>query len=148
MNPLTDIAIGAVGKVIDAVGNAADSLITSDEERLKAEVELARIELDRDKAAYADTANSRDSNVRIQESANASFLAKNVGYWLDLFIVTATFGMAYLILFKAIPPENKEVFFTAFGSLLTLCLTVVQWHRGSSSRSADKDNTIKMLADK
>lgn len=146
MNPLTDIALGAVGKVIEAVGNAADSLVTSDDERNKAEIEAQRIDADLDKAYLADTDSARKHDASVQDSQHASFLAKNVAYWIDLFIVGATFGLAYMILFKSIPEANKELIYTMFGSLLTLCMTVVNFHRGSSMKSQAKDNTIAALS--
>ena len=146
MNPLTDIAVGAIGKVIEAVGNSADSLFTSDDERNKAEIEARRIDADVEKAYLADTDSARKHDSSVQESEHASFLAKNVAYWIDLFIVGATFGMAYLILFKEVPDANKEIFYTAFGSLITLCMTVVNFHRGSSMRSQSKDATIQALS--
>lgn len=146
MNPLTDIAVTAVGKVIESVGNAADSLFTSDDERNKAEIELRRIDGDIEKAYLADTDSARKHDASVQESQHASYLAKNVAYWMDIFIVIATFAMAYLILFHEIPTTNKELFFTTFGSLITLCMTVVNFHRGSSMRSQQKDTTIQQLA--
>ena len=146
MNPLTDIVIGAVGKVIESVGNSADALFTSDDERNKAEIESKRIDADVEKAYLADTDSARKHDSSVQDSEHASFLAKNVAYWIDLFIVSATFGLAYMILFKAIPTENKELIYTMFGSLLTLCMTVVNFHRGSSMKSQAKDNTIAALS--
>lgn len=145
MNPLTDIAVTAVGKVIESVGNAADALLTSDDERNKAEIELRRIDGDIEKAYLADTDSARKHDSSVQESQHASYLAKNVAYWMDLFIVSATFGLAYMILFKDIPQGNKELIYTMFGSLLTLCLAVVNFHRGSSVRSQQKDETISRL---
>ena len=146
MNPLTDIAVTAVGKVIESVGNAADALLTSDDERNKAEIELRRIDADIEEAYLADTDSARKHDASVQESQHASYLAKNVAYWMDIFIVIATFAMAYLILFHEIPTTNKELFFTTFGSLITLCMTVVNFHRGSSMRSQQKDTTIQQLA--
>lgn len=146
MNPLADIAVGAIGKVIESVGNAADSLFTSDDERNKAEIEMRRIDSDVEKAYLADIDSARKHDAAVQDSQHASYLSKNVGYWLDIFIVVATFGMAYMILFVGVPTENKEIFFTSFGSLLTLCMTVVNFHRGSSARSQQKDATISTLA--
>jgi len=113
-------------------------------------LEAASRQADRELAekglANADVANARDSNAKIQASANASMLAKNMAYWIDGFIVVATFFLAYFLLFKAIPVENKEVFYTAFGSLLTLCLTIVNFHRGSSASNKGKDATISKLS--
>jgi hypothetical protein len=99
-------------------------------------------ELKADAMAYADTANSRDTNARIQESTEASWLAKNAGYILDFSIVSATLVLIALMLFKSIPAENKEIAFAMLGSLVTLCGTVVQWHRGSSAGSAKKTDTL------
>ena len=109
-------------------------------------VQQANLALESEKLAYVDTGNARDSNTRIQESFHASYLAKNMPYWIDGFIIFATFGMAYFLLFKEIPTVNKEVFYTAFGSLMTLCMTVVNFHRGSSAKSQSKDDTISKLS--
>lgn len=103
-------------------------------------------ELEEIKLADANTADARNQNVKIQESANASRLAKNAAYILDFVIVIATLIMAYTILFQSVPAANKEIFYTAFGSLLTLCGTIINFHRGTSARSAGKDDLIHSLA--
>lgn len=103
---------------------------------------LVNAALEKERMRLGDVADSRASNVKIQESVNASWLAKNAGYILDFVIVGATILLITLILFKAIPPANKEIVFAMLGSLLTLCGTVVQWHRGSSSGSSKKDDAI------
>lgn len=145
MSIVSDLLTGGVGSLVETVVKGAGELITTDKERLSAENETRRIGLDETKAYLADTANARDTNARIQESEHASFLAKNVGYWLDIAIVTATIGMTYLILFKTVPTANKELFFTAFGSMMTLCMTVVNFHRSSTAKSQKKDDTINQL---
>lgn len=93
-----------------------------------------------------DIESARQLTTVIQSSPNVSFLAKNTAYILDLFIVSATFIMAFLLLFTTVPEQNKEIFFTSFGSLITICITIVQFHRGSSAHSAKKDDTINALA--
>ena len=113
---------------------------------LKAAKDQAEINLAHQALELDNTKNARDSNVRIQETVNASYLSKNAPYWMDLFIVICTFSMGFMILFQEVPPANREIFYTMFGSLLTVCLTVVQFHRGSSSRSAAKDDTISNLS--
>ena len=106
----------------------------------KAELEL------KDKALDIDnTKNARDANAAIQESANASSLAKNAPYIMDFFIVVGTMLLAYFIFFIGIPPQNKDIAFAAFGSLLTLCGTIVNFHRGSSSSSKDKDALLSAM---
>jgi len=146
MSLLSDVLTGGVGTLVETVVKGAGELITTDKERLAAENENRRLGVEETKAYLADTANARDTNARIQESANAGFLAKNVGYWIDLSIVASTIGMVYLILFREVPAANKELFFTAFGSLITLCMTVVNFHRSSTARSQKKDDTIQSLS--
>ena len=145
MSLIDDVMTGGVGSVIKGVTDLASDLITTDKERLAAENESKRIDADIEKAYLADTDSARKHDAAVQESEHASFLSKNVAYWLDLFIVSATFGLAYMILFKDIPQGNKELIYTMFGSLLTLCLAVVNFHRGSSVRSQQKDETISRL---
>ena len=79
-------------------------------------------------------------------SKEAGLLARNTAYILDIFIVVCTFAMVLMIMFAEVPAGNKELVYTAFGSLMTLCLTVVQFHRGSSAHSAKKDETIQQLS--
>lgn len=145
-NILTDVLTGGVGSIVDTVGKLASDLITTDKERLAAENEAKQIDADVEKSYLGDKDSARKHDILVQDSQNASFLAKNVAYWIDLFIVGATFGLAYLILFKSIPEANKELIYTMFGSLLTLCMTVVNFHRGSSMKSQSKDSTIAALS--
>lgn len=100
---------------------------------------------DAKKSELADVASARDMNSRVQESANASSVAKNAAYILDFVIVGATLSLIALLMFKAVPAENKEIAFAMLGSLLTLCGTVVQFHRGTSASSQRKDTTIAAL---
>jgi hypothetical protein len=84
-------------------------------------------------------------NAEIQLSNAASFLAKNTAYIIDFVIVGATIIMTWLLFFKGVPDENKELAYMAFGSLLTLSGTVVNFHRGSSQGSKDKGDEVKNL---
>lgn len=108
---------------------------------------LKKAELDlKDKALDIDnTKNARDSNARIQESDKASWLAKNSAYMLDWLIVGSTVYMLYMLFTKAIPPENAEIAYLATGSLLTMCGTVVNFNRGSSSGSASRTEALVNL---
>ena len=94
------------------------------------------------------TANARDNNSKIQESANASNLAKNTPYILDFFIVIATFSLGLLLFLTPIPEQNKDILNILFGTLLGLSVTVVNYHRGSSNGSATKSELINKLQGK
>jgi len=106
---------------------------------------LIEASLTRDRMGLEDVQNSREMNARIQEAENASFLAKNTGYLLDFTTLIGTLILAYMIFFIGIPQENKEIAFTAFGSLVAMCVTVVNWHRGSSSGSAKKAEELTQI---
>ena len=108
---------------------------------------IKQAELDlKDKALDIDnTKNARDANKAIQESANASALAKNAPYVMDFLIVGGTLILAYLIFFVGIPKSNEQIAFTAFGTLSTLCVTIVNFHRGSSASSKDKDALLSAM---
>ena len=93
--------------------------------------------------ANDNTDSARDMNLGIQESANASTLAKNSAYILDFVIVIATLALSALTFFAEIPEENKELVYLALGSLITMTGTVINFHRGSSSGSKDNGAAIR-----
>jgi hypothetical protein len=106
---------------------------------------LAGIKVDEIRANNENTDSARKMNAEIQLSAASSFLAKNTAYIIDFIIVGATIVMTWMIFFKGVPDANKELAYMAFGSLLTLCGTVVNFHRGSSQGSKDKGDEVKNL---
>jgi hypothetical protein len=103
-----------------------------------AATKLQEVELEYAKLDMANTASARDMNSKIQESANAAWLAKNAAYILDFAIVSATIIMTWIVFFKGVPTENKEIAYMAIGSLITMCGTVLNFHRGSSAGSKSK----------
>lgn len=148
-------ALGSSGaNIIKSVGDVADKFITTKEEKaefqekvtseINRHVEsLASSELDETKAYLADTSNARDSNSRIQESEHSSWLAKNVAYMLDIVFTLGFLTMFILVLFKKVPIENKEIFYTGFGLLGGYVGTVLQFHRGSSISSQKNGETMR-----
>jgi len=107
---------------------------------------LADLELEYAKLDATNTSNARDMNSKIQESANAAWLAKNAAYILDFAIVSATILMTWIVFFKGVPTENKEIAYMAIGSLITMCGTVLNFHRGSSAGSKSKTEEIMRFA--
>jgi hypothetical protein len=65
-------------------------------------------------------------------------MSKNIAYVIDIAIVSSTIGLTAMLMTSSVPQENKELALMAFGSLVTLCGTVVNFHRGSSQGSKDK----------
>jgi hypothetical protein len=147
LNPLA--AIG--GKLIDrflpdpvAADKAKAELVQMQQNGELAQManETKLVELDN-----ANTDSARDMNAKVQESTNASWLAKNTAYALDLGIVTATIFLAWFAFMKGVPEANKELVYMALGSLITMCGTVLNFHRGSSQGSKDKASEIQKFKD-
>lgn len=110
-------------------------LITAGQKQ--AELNLREKELE-----IKNTENAQRMNTSIQESANASKIAKEGPYYLDFLVVGSTLLLAAILLFNGVPPVNKELVYMAFGSLVTMCGTILNFHRGSSQGS--KDNAEHM----
>jgi hypothetical protein len=147
LNPLT--AIG--GKLIDRF---LPDPVAAD----KAKAELAQMQQNGELAQMANetkvlelnnanTDSAREMNAKVQESTNASWLAKNTAYALDIGIVSATIFLAWFAFMKGVPDANKELVYMALGSLITMCGTVLNFHRGSSQGSKDKGSEIQKLKD-
>lgn len=92
-----------------------------------------------------DTANSRDTNTKIQESQNASRLAKNTPYILDFIIIISTIVLGLMLFFVIIPESNMNIANIMFGAMLSYSSTILGWHRGSSKGSVDKQKIINEM---
>ncbi len=139
-------------------GKLIDKLIPDPEAKAKAQIELGKMVQDGELAKMANetkllelnnanTDSARDMNAKVQESTNASWLAKNTAYALDIGIVSATIFLAWFAFIKGVPESNKELVYMALGSLITMCGTVLNFHRGSSQGSKDKGTEIQKLKD-
>ena len=140
-------------------GKLIDKLIPDPEAKAKAQLELSKMAQDGELAKMANetkllelnnanTDSARDMNAKVQESTNASWLAKNTAYALDIGIVTATIFLAWFAFMKGVPEANKELVYMALGSLITMSGTVLNFHRGSSQGSKDKASEIQAFKDK
>ena len=147
------------GSILKAATNLIDNTFTSKEEKAKAKLEFKK-ELNRhheaiiseanglEKAYLEDTQNARNTNTRIQESANASKLAKNIAYILDIVFVSAFLAMLAMILFKDVPETNKEIFYTGFGLLGGYVGSIINYHRGTSAGSKSKQKVLDEISKK
>jgi hypothetical protein len=102
---------------------------------LEHERELLTLRNEDKRLDLADVQGARDMNTRINESANAAWLAKNIPALLALMVIVA--GFALLALTKE--PDVR----TAVVGLMTL---VLGFYFGSSSTSKIKDDTIRSLS--
>jgi hypothetical protein len=144
--------------ILNVGGKLIDKLIPDPEAKAKAQLELTKLAQDGELAKMANdiklvelenanTDSARDMNAKVQESNNASWLAKNTAYALDIGIVTATIFLAWFAFMKGVPDANKELVYMALGSLITMSGTVLNFHRGSSQGSKDKGGEIQKMKD-
>ncbi len=136
----------------DIIAQVAENKITAAEADILLEKELNRhaevLEANAIKEIelrMADVADSRHANTAIQESDKASWMAKNVGYIIDLTLIYSFLISLGMIVYKTVPEANKELFYMAFGSLGTFAATSINWHRGSSQSSANKQTFIDKM---
>lgn len=102
---------------------------------LEHEEELQRLQLEENRLTYEDTKSARDMNTRINESANATWLSKNIPAILALVVVIG--GGSTLT------TTSQADVRTAVVGLMTL---VLGFYFGTSSSSRNKDTTIERLA--
>jgi len=145
MNPLTDIAVGAIGKVIEAVGNSADALITSDDERNKAEIEMRRIDADLEKTYLADTDSAR--KMQIAALQQDDLFSKRFVYYFSIAWSLFAMGFMAVVTLMDIPEKNASTVSTILGFLLgTAVASIFSFFLGTSRSSQHKDATIQSLA--
>lgn len=141
MGPMGGMAVKAIaGKL--GVEDSVEAVTAHLQANPDAAIKLKELELKELELNNANTDSARKMNAEIQNSANASWLSKNIAYCIDVVIVTSTIGLTYMLMSQQVPAENKELALMAFGSLVTLCGTVVNFHRGSSQGSKDKSKGI------
>lgn len=141
-----DVIEEKLGVDIEAMSQTPEGLLQLRQLESDHEEMLLTNALENRKIDLANTQGARDSNTRVQESANASWAAKNFPFVLDGIIVAATVALAGMLFYHALPPENKELAYAAFGSLVTMCGTILNYHRGSSSGSKEKTDHLSRIA--
>ncbi len=99
------------------------------------EEELLRLRIEDKRLDLQDVQSARDMNTRINESANAAWLPKNIAALLAIAVVI--FG--FILLATTEEPDVR----TAVVGLMTL---VLGFYFGSSSSSRSKDDAIKALS--
>lgn len=149
-NNMPKVAQAVVDRGLDYVEDKLGVKLEPDmtQEQLQAVREAAlRHEEFQIEQSNKNTDSARVMNTGIQTSEFASTLAKNAAYFIDFAIVAAAIFVTWLTFFKAIPLDNKEIVYTALGSLWTLTGTIVNFHRGSSRQSQGKDDVIRKLSE-
>ena len=157
---ITDIGMPLVKKGVKALTGIdleSKELTPEDKQRIMdSQIEIMKIDFEKLKEENrakefvtiqnnTNTANARESNTKIQESSNSSWLAKNTPFILDFVIVFAVFVLGYSLLYVQIPEANIQIMNIMFGTLLGILGTVYNYHRGSSNGSAAKQDIINKI---
>jgi len=134
---------------IDLSKNSLEKLenvqLANEEFLLKIAIEQGEQNLKEIELLNANTANARQMNSNIQNNKESSWLSKNAAYVLDFFIVLSTISLSVVLFYTTIPEQNKEMLYLALGSLITMSGTILNFHRGTSSSSAKKNDIIERL---
>lgn len=117
--------------------------IDFDKLKLETEAKLEDKRLD-----IQNTNNAQVMNTQIQASEFSSKLAKNTAYIIDLVLVLSLVVLVFCLFIFKLPIENKELAYTMFGSFLMYVGTVINFHRGSSKGSNEKQELINQFKGK
>lgn len=116
-----------------------------DFEKIKLETEA---KLEDKRLDIQNTNNAQVMNTQIQTSEFSSKLAKNTAYIIDLVLVLSLVALVFCLFIFKLPIENKELAYTMFGSFLMYVGTVINFHRGSSKGSNEKQELINQFKGK
>ncbi|AUR84892.1 TMhelix containing protein [Vibrio phage 1.063.O._10N.261.45.C7] len=123
MSWFTDIFSSGTSKLVDSVGSAIDSLVTSDEERLKLKNELNQQVSDFKKTQLSHVENlEKEISTRHKTDMQSdSWLSKNVRPVILMFLTAATVLLSYLTIFA----DLTELQVTALEGWLPLLQTLL-----------------------
>ncbi len=145
MGLLDSLATGGVGTIVESVGKVIDTFHTSDEERMKAELESKRLDVDLEKAYLADVGNARHmQEVALQQ--DDLFSKRFVYYFATLWSIAAMVYFA-CVTFLSIPETGVRMADTILGALVGIVISgFFNFFYGSSARSAKKDEVIREMS--
>lgn len=164
MSFIDKLLTGGAGELVDKVGQTVDRFVTTDAERAALKAELAA-EIHRHQEALLETARqaetallqdvqqARTENARIQ-TAGGSWLARNVGYLLDLGLFTVWGTCTIYLVLRALKLVNVGTtvdltgVLAIYSTITAAFMTSLTFHRGSSRGSEVKDAALRQLLDK
>lgn len=126
MGMLKKIFSAGASTLIDSVGKAADSLITSDEERLALKNELKK--LGDDAIAAFD---SEITGRHAADMASDSWLSKNIRPLTLAFLMISTVALAYFTIFSDMGEDKRKMVEAWIPLLLSLDGAAITFYFGS-----------------
>ena len=90
-----------------------------------------------------DIADARAREVNIVTSDSAPLINKIIGPCLAIIVISLTFILFYMVMFKKITSVEKDILIYVLGALTSYVGMVLSYYFGSSSGSKSKDTAIK-----
>jgi hypothetical protein len=122
-----------VSELVDSIGNTADKIFTSKEEKLQLKNELVEIQgrvsdkYEEALAQYEKEITSRHSS----DMASDSWLSKNIRPLTLAFLMITTMGLAYGTIFGGLPDKQVDMLKAWIPLLITLDTAAVTFYFGS-----------------
>ncbi len=155
----TKLLGGGAGNLVKAVGDVVDEFVTTGEERMELENEMARTRMEFDleqkrlgiqeqEIYLKDTSSAREAQATIQTSEHASWLAKNVGPMLALGTTLLAFFLFYWVLRGGdqMAGDKKEIAIFILGALSAITTQIFSYYFGSSQGSASKNRMLEDMS--
>ena len=97
---------------------------------------LENMNLESLKAQLQDNHSARQRDIEANNSANASWLSKNIAPMIAINVILLTFGIFGWLVSGEYQKDQENVIFAVLGSLTTLSAGIINYYFGSSVGSA------------
>lgn len=151
-NIFQKIFSGGAGDLIDKVAGAVDRFVQTKEEKAEAQIELQKVinshlEVMEQEATkqleiqQKEMESARNREIQIAVADKAPLINKIITPILALAVVTLTFILFYILMFREVGNE-KDIIIYVLGVLSAVCTQVISYFFGSSQGSAQKQSQI------
>lgn len=154
-NLFQKIFSAGAGQIVESVGNVVDKFVQTKEEKDAANLELRKVVSEELKAMeiehtkqlevyQKEMESARNREIQIATSDKAPLINKIITPILALAVVTLTFVLFYVLMFREVGNE-KDIIIYVLGVLSAVCTQVISYFFGSSQGSAQKQNQLDKL---
>jgi len=140
---ITSLFSGGISKAVDSVTGLLDNVITTDEERDQAKIELQKTfnELEAEQLELLHQYEKEITERHKTDMMSDSWLSKNIRPLVMAFLVLAVTLLAYVTIF-AVEPDMQALVDDWIGFFTTIMVTVVTFYFGS--RGIEKVQKIRI----
>lgn len=147
------------GDIIKTVGNVVDEFVTTDEERLELEAEIAKTKMNYNlemqklsvkerELMVQDVSSARTMQAQVQSSEHASTLSKNIVPMMAIVTTVLTFALFFWLLKDdgtTLTGGKKDVVLYILGALSAITTQIFSFYFGSSQGSSDKNKIMEKM---